>query len=453
MNTETQTSTFDKQIPLQKNPNNRFLNLFRFIRDSLPFLQENERKYGGFYEIELGFSKLVILSEPELVKDVLQHQHKSFIKSPEYEVLSDLLGKGLLTSEGDHWQHQRKLIQPSFHKSYLQKIYALMLDEIVKAADTLSQKPERSIEINQEMMRLTLNVVTRSILGSQMTPDSDKIHDTVTDLLKYGTSRIRNPFFRLLYPISYQKYKSTQHIKYLDNLVYKIIEERQRTQHPHRDLLQMLLDSRMEDTGKAMPLRQVRDEIMTFMMAGHETIASALSFIFAHLVHDPKLYKKVQEELKQVLDGRHPDFEDLPKLQLLQQIIDEALRLYPSAWVVGRKAKESVKVGNTIFPKDSVFLINIFAMHRSDRFWKKAEEFQVDRFTSDFKKNMNKFQYIPFGLGPRMCIGNHFAQFEMLTVLAVYLQKFNMLALDEELPKPKNTLTLRPSKPIRILYR
>ena len=392
--------------------------------------------------------RLYMLNHPDLIREVLVSQNDAFIKGRATRFLGILLGKGLLTSEGAFHHQQRKLVLPAFHHHKI-KSYA---EAMAASAMRMAQRWENGavLNISDEMMEVTLEIVAKNLFGADVSEETDEIAEALFEGQKVFRN-VANPFaeliLRLPFPITKRIRKVVQR---LDKTIYRIIEEHRKQPDDYTDLLSMLLASQDEETGERMGDEQVRDEVMTLFTAGHETTAVALLWTWFLIAQYPEVEQKLHDELAIVLNGRPPTFEDIPDLVYTRQVFSEVLRLYPPAWAITREALHDVSIGDYLIPKGATIDISPYILHRDERFWPDPERFDPDRFSPENKKNIDKFEYLPFSIGIRGCIGEQFAWMEGIIVLSTLAQHWKLNLISEASPTIEPIITLRPDSPIMM---
>jgi len=426
-------------------------NLHQLRTRVLDFFSELREQYGDIATIRFSVRSVSYIQHPDFIHYVLQENNKNYTKSLRYEQLKYLLGNGLLTSEGEFWLRQRRMIQPAFHKQKLQ----LLTTEMASCTQQMLSKweieySEKEFNLATEMMALTLQIVGKTLLNADVLSEAKNVGDSLGFLLRAVNIRTRTPVLLPLWiPIPHhQKIKSS--VSTINKVLDKIFEDRRNNPSLRYDLLSMLMEARYEDTGEPMDNKQLRDEVMTIFVAGHETTANALSWTLYLLLKNSESMQKCKEELTRVLNGRTPVFDDLSQLKYLTMCIEESMRLYPPAWIIGRKTIKPDIIGKYKIPAGHNILISPYALHRDVRFWPEPLKFIPERFTPEAVKSRPKNSYLPFGAGPRMCIGNNFAIMEMQVVLAMILQNFNLGLLSEKEVLPDPLITLRPGTGIPV---
>ncbi len=410
----------------------------------LGFFCELQPRFGDISTIRFSIRKVSYIQHPDLIQHVLQENNRNYTKSLRYEQLRHLLGNGLLTSEGEFWLRQRRLIQPAFHKHKLETLCDQMVQCTRESIRELDVQSSSTMDIAPHMMALTLQVVGKTLLSADVKSDARVVAEALGYLLRAVNIRTRTPVLLPLWVPTPHHLKIKKSIRAINNVLDKIFSERREQPSSVSDLLSMLMEARYEDTGEPMNNQQLRDEVMTLFVAGHETTANALSWTLYLLALHPGELKKCQDEIDRVLKDRDPVFTNLNHLAYLTMVIEESMRLYPPAWVIGRKTVMPDTLGGYHFGRGHNMLISPFALHRDKRFWNEPAKFIPERFTPDEVKKRPKFAYIPFGGGPRLCIGNNFAMMELQIVLAMLLKRFHITPDPGRTPVPEPLITLRP---------
>lgn len=438
----------------------------RAMLDDLKAMQENPLKlftnsfnrYGDFICYPLGPIKVYIVSHPEAVQHILQLNHRNYTKNTfQYNLLAGITGRGLLTNDGDSWLQQRRLIQPAFHRRKIAAFDSLIISSAQRMLDRWERirRDETVFDIDSEMMQLTLEIVGRALFSVDLSDQANELTSATLTVLDFIVHRARHPFSL---PPSFPTRRNRQFtsaLQLLDRSVYHLIEDRRRALQQSEgfshsaspDLLEMLLQARDEQTGKGMDDRQLRDEIITLLIAGHETVASALTWTWYLLSINPHEESSLHSELAQILNGRLPSSEDLPNLLYTRMVFEEALRLYPPAWMITRRATEAdLLPGYEDFPipAGALILTSPYLVHRHPDFWQDPELYQPKRFEPENSKDRPRFAYIPFGGGPRLCIGDEFAMQEAQLLIAAIAQRFRLKLHATEQVEPSPLVTLRP---------
>lgn len=417
------------------------------LRNPLDFYLKLALKHGPVVKAKVGRWQVYAISDPEGVKHVLTDNVKNYPKGAGFARLKPIFGNGLLTSEGDFWKRQRKLAQPAFHRQNLAALFEDMrfsIAELLKRWDGLAAT-NQPFNIAAEMTRLTMSIVSRALFGLDVVEDAETAGRAMAIVIEDGNRRLFSFFPRPRLMPTPNGVKSYRALKIIDDIVYRIIAKRRSSGEPRADLLSMLMAARDEESGDAMDETQLRDEIMTLFSAGHETTAHALSWTWLLLGQHPEAMRKMQGEIDTQLGDRDPSFEDVPKLRYTRQVFEESLRLYPPAWTFSRTIAEDDVICGYRVTKGSLAVINPYLMHHHPAYWNEPERFDPDRFAPEQTESRNRYVYIPFGAGPRQCIGNQFAMTEGLFVLAMVCRRYEMTLEPEQVVKPKALLTLRPT--------
>jgi cytochrome P450 len=420
-------------------------------RDPLGFLERTATRYGDVALFRVGHYRLVFVNHPDLVHEVLVTRHASFAKGRILEQTRDIFGQGLLTSEGELHRRQRRLIQPAFHRRRVDAYADAMARD---AADTAARWQDgATVDAAQEMMRLTLRIVARCLFSVDV-EDSEahevgRALDTLVASFELTVNPLRNLINKLPLP-SVRRARRARAI--LDTLVYGLIAERRRT-GDGEDLLSLLLEARDED-GQGMNDRQVRDEVLTLFLAGHETTANALAWTWYLLARHPEAAVRFRAEIDTVLGDRLPGADDVPRLVFTRQVLAESMRLYPPAWAISRRAVEPVVIGGYPLPADTGVLCSQWVAHRDPRFFPDPLRFLPERWTETFEAGLPKLAYFPFGGGPRICIGMGFAWMEGILLLATLGRRWILeLAPGSPPVEPSPRITLRPKGGVPVVLR
>jgi cytochrome P450 len=424
--------------------------LYNYFSDPLGFLTKISRQYGDIVYFTLGSRRLYLLNNPEHIKDVLVTHNRNFTKSRALDRAKLVLGEGLLTSEGEVHLRQRRIIQPVFHYKRIRSYGDVMADYGSRAG--ASWKSGDTVDIHVEMTKLTLAVVSKTLFGADVESESDEIVGALTDIVTLFP-RFVFPFSEILdyLPLPGNK-RGLQAVSRLDGVIYRLIEERRRDAGSKDDLLSMLLEARDEEgDGKGMSDRQVRDEAITLFLAGQETMANSLTWTWYLLSQNPGAEKKLHDEIDTVLGGRSPSFDDLGRLPYTHGVFKEALRLYPAAWVVARRAINDYEVGGYTVPAGADIYMSQFVVHRDARFYPDPLIYEPDRWGAEEDASLPKFAYFPFGGGPRRCIGEPFAWMEGVLLIAAIASKWKMMLAPGHRVVPDPLITIRPKYGMRMV--
>lgn len=431
------------------------LNSVRFLRNPLEVISENIARYGNTYTFHLGgVQKGIMSARPEVIQHVLQKNHRNYRKSPiHFDKLARFLGNGLLSSDGDYWLQQRRLIQPGFHRKRLEGLAAVMNDEIARFLERLEEKTAANpvIDMSQAMMELAFRVVARSLFSADLPEEKlVELSGNITELQAFIIRLIRQPYLEWWFKLSGKTDIHLQMAARSRAVVADIIRQRRQSNAAHDDLLQMLLDARYESSGEGMTEEQLIDESLILFVAGHETTANALAWTWHLLSQHPDVVQRLRDEHQRVLAGRLPAFDDLPSLEYTLQVIEESMRLYPPAWITDRVAIEADEVDGVRIPAGAMIALSIYGVHHSAAHWKEPEAFRPERFSKENKALQHPYAYLPFGGGPRLCIGNSFALMEMQLILVQILRRFEVATVPGQAIIPQALITLRPKYGIRM---
>jgi cytochrome P450 len=428
-------------------------NLMAFRRSPLQFIRDAVEEHGEVVHFRFGPSRHVyLLTNPDHIKEVLVSKQAHFRKGKGLQSARPVVGDGILTSEGKKHLRQRRLMQPAFHRERIASYGDVMVRQ---AVDLMSDwKTGELRDIHSDMMKVTLAIITETMFGKTVKEGADQIGHAIDVGLKYvankGSSFIDIP---LSVPTKSNR-EFLESSELLDKTIYSLIEARRNSEgEEHKDLLGMLLAARDEDDGEGMTDEQVRDEVMTIFVAGHETTANTMSWIFYLLATYPEVEKKLHDELSTVLCEKLPTVEDLPQLKYTNLIVQETLRLYPAAWTINREVVEEVEIGGHTYKPGETLMMSQYVMHRNPRYYEQPEQFIPERFDSDLLKRNPAYAYFPFGGGPRVCIGNNFALMEAALLLATIAQRYRLrLAEPNQEVEPEPLVTLRPKNglPMRL---
>lgn len=414
--------------------------------DPLGGLLALHRQYGDVVRHRLAFITSHLLAHPDHVRHVLQEHARGYRKDRlALGLVRRVLGEGLLTSEGEHWLRQRRLAQPAFHRQRLAGFATLMARATEARMDTWEQAARTGtpLDIAEELMRMTMSIVSEALLGGDVGDEAMVVGEAFTELNTQLAHRVRS--LNLLPPVlpteADRRFRAAN--ARLDAVVGAIIERRRRA-GGGGDLLAMLMEARDAETGATMDDAQLRSEVVTMLLAGHETTAAGLSWTVSLLARHPEAEAKLLSELDAVLGGRTPTVEDLPHLSYTRMVFAEAIRLYPPIPLITRVAIEDDEIGGYHIPAGSTVVVSQYVTHRHSDFWPEPERFIPERFAAETEADRHRFAYFPFGSGPRQCIGNSFALMEAQIILATALQRYRLHLPPGHAVVPETLLTLRP---------
>jgi cytochrome P450 len=418
--------------------------LVRFRRDPTAALAGLKQQFGDVATFRLGRRRLYLISHPDLVRDVFVTHHRNFIKSYALQRARVLLGQGLLTSEGEFHLRQRRLAQPSFHRDRVAAMAATMARLAGETAD--GWRAGMEVDAGAEMNRMTLAIAGETLLGAQVAEEADEIRVALTDALGLF-NRLHNPFGELLDRLPVPGTLRMRRARArLDETVYRVIAQRRASGEERDDLLGMLLASRDEEgDGGGMTDEQLRDELLTLFLAGHETTANALGWCWHLLAQHPEAEARLHDELRAVLGGRPPSAADYPRLPFTRAVLAEAMRVRPPAWTIGRQPLQDYDAGGYRIRAGSIVLMSPWVIHRDPRWWSDPEAFRPERWMEpDFEASLPRFAYFPFGGGIRKCIGEGFAWMEGVLSLAALASRWRLRLVDGAKVVAEPRITLRP---------
>lgn len=432
-------------------PRGRFFlgSLPDFAKDILGFFERSVAEHGDVVRVRLAAGReAILLNDPRHIETVLLTQRANFIKHTFFwQHVTAIFGKGLLTSEGDFWQRQRRLAAPAFHP-----------DRIASYGETMSRAADRhaaewtdgeSRDIHRDMMRVTMEIVAKTLFDAEVRDDLDDVSRTFDLVIREIAARFRRPFRIPDAVPTPGNLRYRRGVARLDRLVTRILDERRARPGDRGDLLSMLLLAR-DDDGQAMSDRQVRDETVTLFLAGHETTAIALSWTFYLLALHPEADAALHEELRGALAGRLPAVSDLPRLRYTEAVVRESMRLYPPAYVIGREAVADCEIAGYRVSAGTTVYFAPWVLHRDRRWFERPEEFRPERWLDGLAVRLPKYVYIPFGGGPRICIGERFAMMEAILVLATIASRWRLTREDRRPLIPFPSITLRPDGPVAM---
>jgi cytochrome P450 len=413
------------------------------LKDVLGYYTRCKNEYGNFVKFSMAGWETYLISDPEVIETVLVTNHRNFVKHRFFwRHVTAIFGDGLLTSTGAKWVQQRKLIQPAFHRDRIDGYGAVMVERTETMLEGWRDGETR--DVHTDMMRVTMDIVVRTLFGGAVSEeDAAAVHDAFNVAIEQIALRFRRPFRIADWIPVPGNVKFNRSVRELDRLIYGFIRERRGSSERGNDLLSMLVDAR-DESGQTMSDQQLRDEMITLFLAGHETTALVLSWTWYLLSQNPEAEATLHEELDRVLAGRAPAYEDVPKLEYANHVILESMRLYPPAYGFGREAVEDCELGGYRVPARSTIHMFPWLLHRDPRWFPEPLRFHPGRWAGDFAKTLPPFVYMPFGGGPRRCIGNTFAMMEAVLLLATVARRFKLTLAPGHIVEPAPSITLRP---------
>ena len=435
--------------PLPPGPRGHFLlgMIPELRRDLLGMYRDLARQYGDVVAVPFLGVTTFALSHPDHFKHVLQDHNRNYRRNTFFNNIVKLFnGENLFTTDGDDWLWRRRLMQPAFHRQRVTAFGALMTDSAGAMLDRWQTQPDgQPLWVDREMMQLTLRVAGKALFGVDLVGESRALGEAFTHTSEFVNYRLGAPFPVPLFIPTRRNREFRRAAQTLDRTIYALIRERRRSGEDRGDLLTMLTQARDEDTGESLNDEQVRNEIALMMFAGHETTAVTLTWTFYLLSGHPEVECQLHAELADVLGGRAPTIQDLPDLRYTRMVIEESMRLYPPAWGVARQSVQADEIGGYHIPADAGLSLIINNVHRDPRWWPDPEKFDPGRFTPERSADRPGFAYLPFGGGPRLCIGNQFAMTEAQMVLATIAQRYKLRLVPGHPVRPNPIFVLRTS--------
>jgi cytochrome P450 len=425
----------------------------QFLRNPLDLIERSAAEYGDIVTLRFFHRRAYFLNHPDYIRHVLVDNNQNYVKGRGSELTRPVIGEGLLTSEGEFHQRQRRLMQPAFHRR-----------QIAALAKTMTAFAERHMapwregetrDLHAEMMRLTMSIVTQSLFWVDVANENSALAETLDELMKEFSFADATPLGQLLLRLPTPRVRRRAALLgRLDEAIYGFIRAGRERPEERDDLLSLLLTAQdSEGDGLGMSDRQVRDEVMTLFIAGHETTANAITWAFYLLAQHPDVEARLQAELSEVLGRRSPTVEDVPALKYTRMVLSEAMRLYPPAWIMSRLALAEDEIGGYRIPAQSPILISQWAMHRHPAYWNEPLCFNPERFNPDgpLVKQRPRYAYFPFGGGPRLCIGEQFAWMEGILLVATLAQRFCFGLPPSARVEPQPLVTLRPKYGLPVM--
>ncbi|XWW44875.1 cytochrome P450 [Fibrella sp. USSR17] len=430
-------------------------NALSLARDPLGLFTKLHRTYGRVVRISIGGRRQYVLFQPEDVKHVLQENNRNYVRSPAFMVLKRFLGEGLLTSDGDFWRKQRRLAQPAFHRQKITMLAETMVQESAAWAGDLRQLDlSKPVNISQSYMDVTMLIVCKTLFSTNVEGRLDGLSHSLETLNVLANKALLSPIkVPRTWPTP-NNIRYNQSLERVNALIYEFIHTRKQTGDRHDDLLDMLLHATDEDTGEGMSEQQLRDECVTLFTAGHETTAVSMAWLTYLLAQHPDVVTRLRTEADAVLGDNVPG--NLPPVAAFRampyalQVVQEALRLYPPAWAMSRMALADDQIGPYRIPKGDTVVVSPYLLHHDPTNWPDPDRFDPDRFAEGRDKDRPTYAYLPFGGGPRLCIGNQFALMEMQILLTFFVRTFDFQLVNAASIKPKPLITLRPNRPIQV---
>jgi cytochrome P450 len=423
--------------------------LKEFGRDQLGTMTRWAREYGDLVSARFGSRPVVFANHPGLVEEVLVNQNRKFIKHFRLRRTRRALGLGLLTSEGEFWRSQRKLAQPAFHRERIAAYARLMVDYTERMLQSWADGQVRDVQ--DDMMRLTLEIVSKTLFDAEISGDSADASVAMETLMRSFIARTGSLITPPHWVPTRLNLRVEHAIRRLERILLAVIADRRTRGEDRGDLLSMLLHAQDEESGRRMSNQQLRDEVMTLFMAGHETTANTLAWTWFLLSGHPDVEARLHAELDLGLGDRLPTVADLARLRYTDSVINETLRVYPTVWMIGREAVEPVELGGYRLAAGTTVFMPQWVVHRDGRWFDEPEVFRPERWEDGLIQRIPRYAYFPFGGGPRICIGNQFAMMEATLILATIARRFRLRLAPDAVIAPLPTATLRPAHGVKVI--
>ncbi|MBX9770080.1 MAG: cytochrome P450 [Candidatus Obscuribacterales bacterium] len=438
-----------KAMPAQQKGNWLLGNADDLKKDPLNFLVKSHKENGDCVAMRIGTFPMLFITDPDLIHEVLVTKATIFTKDVAIKNNPEFFGNGLLRSEGELWKRQRKLASPAFSPKRLEEYSKVMVEHTEKRV--ASWKDGANIDINREMMRLTLSIAAKTLFDADQ-QDDEEFEEALHDAQKYLAERL-DDFILLMLP-DWVPFPANVHlheaIQKIDKVVYKLINERRGKTEGRNDLLSSLM-AVQDDDGSKMSDQQVRDEVFTLFFAGHETTALTMTWTLLLLAQHPEVEAKLLEEIKTVLGDRQPVGHDTHSLNYARKVVMESMRVLPPVWGLGREASEDTTIGPYDVPKGTSILISQWVNNKDERWFPNPEKFDPDRWTTEFNEKLPKYAFFPFGGGPRTCIGNNFALMEAVLLLVIIMKNYHLELDTTHKVEYQPGVTLKPKTGVKVI--
>jgi cytochrome P450 len=429
--------------------------LAEYSRSPIRFLTDTVRQYGDVVRAQIGTAVLHLITHPRDVQSVFQDRAENYPRSWLYYIFEIGVGKGVLSTKGETWRQQRATLDPAFAPPQL-AAYVPLATEATAAMlgrwQPLAQSGQ-PVNMTSEMMRLTLQFLSRLVLGVDLSGEGDERGQALATMQQYMNRRIVSRWPSLPSLPTPGNLRLHRALRLFDHFVYALIAERRRNPGPPTNLVEMMVTGRDPQTGQQLSDQQLRDNIMAFFMAGHETLAQPLAWAWYHLSRSPALRQQLHEEATRVLGGRPATLQDLPQLRFAQMVVQETLRLYPSVWVFTRQAVQDDELGGFFIPAGSIIVLCPFLTHRHATFWPNHDTFDPARFAPERSAGRHPFAYCPFAGGPHRCIGDELAMIALSLMMAMIAQSYLPQLVNDIPIEPKAGVTVRPGGPVMMTVR
>lgn len=424
------------------------------VRNPVQVLTRYTELYGDTFRFYIGgLKEAIVTTNPDVIQHVLKTNAENYQKS-EIQVrrMGHFLGKGLLTTHGEAWRTQRRLIQKGFDRKQLEALSSIMQDSLAESLKEFERQIRAgSVDIYPHLMKMTFSMVARSLFGAKLKGDDiDLVSHTICTVQEFIVRQTLQPYMNPWFAVSGDLRRHEEMRVRADSILMAYIKQR-RHQEPGHDLLQTLMDARYSD-GEGMSDELVLSESMQLLVAGHETSSNGLSWIFYLLSTRPDCLERIRQEFDSVLGDAPLSYNDVPRFEFATQVIQEALRLYPPFWMVDRMAVADDRAGDVAIPQGSTVIVFVYGAHHAPKYWQNPELFDPERFTKANEKLQPPFTYLPFGGGPRGCIGGNYAMLQILMILSVLLRRYDFQLSPGQTIEARPMVILRPRHGIRMTF-
>jgi len=424
------------------------------VRNPVQVLTKYTEQFGDTFKFFIGgLKEAIVTTNPDVIQHVMKTNWENYQKS-EIQVrrMGHFLGKGLLTTHGEAWRNQRRLIQKGFDRKQLEALSAIMQDSLAESLKGFEREVRTgAVDIYPHLMKMTFSMVARSLFGAKLKDeDIDLVSHTICTVQEFIVRQTLQPYMNPWFAASGELRKHEEMRVRADSILMAYIKQR-RHQEPGHDLLQTLMDARYSD-GHGMSDELVLSESMQLLVAGHETSSNALSWMFYLLSKRPDCLEKVRQEFDAILGDAPLSYVEVPRFEFTTQVIQEALRLYPPFWMIDRMAIADDLAGDVAIPSGSTVIVFVYGAHHAPKHWPNPEDFDPDRFTKENEKLQAPFTYLPFGAGPRGCIGGNYAMLQILMILSVLLRKYEFQLAPGQQIEARPMVILRPKNGIRMNF-
>jgi cytochrome P450 len=424
------------------------------VRNPVKVLSKYAEQFGDTFRFYLGgLKEAIVTTNPAVIQHVLKTNAENYQKSDiQVKRMGHFLGKGLLTTHGEAWRTQRRLIQKGFDRKQLEALSSIMQDSLVDSLRVFDRQiSDGPVDIYPQLMKMTFAMVAKSLFGARLrSEDIDFVSHTISTVQEFIVRQTLQPYLNPWFAVSGELRKHENMRTRADSILLEYIKAR-RHQPPGHDLLQTLMDARYSD-GEGMSDELVLSESMQLLVAGHETSSNALSWLLYLLSSRPDCLEKLRQEFDSVLGDAPLSYSDVPRFEFATQVIQEALRLYPPFWMIDRMAVHDDRVGDLAIPRGSTVIVFVYGAHHAQRYWQDPESFDPERFSKPNEKLHTPFTYLPFGGGPRGCIGGNYAMLQILMILTSLLRKYDLQLSPDQTIEPRPMVILRPKHGIRMTF-